>query len=52
MVIRGTSDRKIESYPALIQSIWLTEEEFLEQFKPRILCNSRCIIIHDKGFLR
>ncbi|MEM2925052.1 MAG: nucleotidyltransferase domain-containing protein [Methanocellales archaeon] len=48
--------REIESSPALIQSIWLTEGEFLEQFKARtgyiLDAIQDGIIIHDKGFLR
>lgn len=53
---RAESVREIENSPALIQSIWLTEREFIEQFKARagyiLDAIQDGIIIYDKGFLR
>lgn len=48
--------RKIENSLSLIQSIWLTEKEFMEQFKARsgylLDAIEDGVIIYDKGFLR
>ncbi len=53
---RAEMVRKIENCPSLLQSIWMTEEEFISQFKAGAgylldaICEGR--IIYDMGFLR
>ena len=48
--------RKIENCPSLLQSIWMTEEEFISQFKAGAGYLLDAIhegrIIYDMGFLR
>lgn len=48
--------RKIENCPSLLQSIWMTEEEFISQFKAGAGYLLDAIhegkIIYDRGFLR
>lgn len=48
--------RKIENSPSLLQSIWMTEDEFIGQFKARAGYLLDAIyegrIIYDRGFLK
>ncbi len=53
---RAEAVRNIENFSPLIQSIWMTEGEFIEQFKARAGYLLDAIhdgrIIYDSGFLR
>lgn len=53
---RAEEIRRIENSPSIIQSIWMTEEEFLEQFKARAGYLLDAVqegrIIYDLGFLK